>query len=299
MDHTNLGKTGLKVSRLGFGLYELGTLEGKAGGDDAGRLLNVALDSGINFLDTAACYGNSEDFIGNAVGHRRSEYVLATKCGHVTDDSGGQEWTSQTIRGNINRSLRRLKTDHLDIVQLHSCNVDVLERGEAIEELSKAKESGKTRFIGYSGDNEAARRAIEIGVFDTLQTSFSLLDQFARIHLLEAAEAKGLGIIIKRPIANAIWQAKPHDCPNLYIDRAKKMAEMGPIPGDPDNPILLALGFVLAHQEVDTAIVGTVNTSHLQSNIEMVENRLPIASDAVRELERRFDLVGVQWQGVM
>ena len=296
MEMTLLGKTGLKVSRLGMGLAEIGHLT-LAEVEKAKRVLNAALDGGINFLDTAACYGNSEEFIGLAVSHRRKEYILATKCGHVTGGYSGQAWTGQIVRDSINRSLKRMKTDYLDLVQLHSCDVDVLERGEVIEELLKAKEEGKTRFVGYSGDNEAARWAVESGQFDTLQTSFSVADQHARTTLFPLAEEKGMGIIIKRPIANGAWAAErsPSGYANEYFRRAQVMARKGPIPGAPDNRILLSLGFTLARPEVDTAILGTRNPAHMLSNIQMVESQLPISNEAVEALYCRFDEVEEGW----
>ena len=298
IETTSLGKTGLEVSKLGIGLVKVGHMSGV---EDASRVLNTALDRGINFLDTAACYGNSEEMVGAAIGHRRDEYVLATKAGHVTRGATGEHWSPETVSESIDRSLKRMNTDHLDIVQLHSPDVDVLERGEAAEALVRAKEAGKTRFIGYSGDNEAARWAIDSGLFDTLQTSLNIVDQSARTRLLGPAEARGMGIIIKRPIGNAVWgtPSRPSDSPSDYFARAQEMAGMGPLPDDPEDPALLALGFIFAHPEVDTAIVGTGNLSHLTSNIEMVERDLPISTAAVEELHRRFDELGDGWHAMM
>jgi aryl-alcohol dehydrogenase-like predicted oxidoreductase len=306
MEKIDFGKTGLKITCLGLGLAEISRQERSKVVAEADRVLNVALDNGINFLDTASCYGTTEELIGNTVAHRREEYILATKCGHVTDDgeAGGLPWTDQkpwtapAVSGGINRSLRRLKTDHLDLVQLHSCDVDVLERGEVIEALVKAQEAGKTRFIGYSGDNEAARWAVNTGLFDTLQTSFNLVEQHARTkELFTLAEAKGMGIIIKRPIANGVWGKahSPYPYADEYFRRAQIMAQMGPLPGAPEDPILLAMGFVLAQSEVDTVIVGTHNPSHVLSNIEMVERQLPIPAETVKALHHRFEEVGDQW----
>jgi aryl-alcohol dehydrogenase-like predicted oxidoreductase len=297
MQTRTLGNTGLKVSRLGAGLSELGyrlTLDDEA---QAARVLNAALDGGVTFLDTSACYGASEELIGRTISHRRQEYVLATKCGHVTGGYPGKEWTTQTIQDSIDRSLARMRTDYVDLVQLHSCGVDVLERGEVIQALLDARQAGKTRYIGYSGDNEAAQWAVESGVFDTLQTSFNLVEQRARTRLFPAAKARGMGIIAKRPIANGAWGVpqSPSAYASRYFERAQVMAKMGPLPGAPQNPILLALGFVLAHDEVDTAIVGTRNPEHMQANIEGVEGELPIPAEVVEELHRRFEELGQGW----
>jgi aryl-alcohol dehydrogenase-like predicted oxidoreductase len=288
MEMSTLGETGLRVSRLGAGLAEMGhlSLDEEA---VASELLNAALDGGINFLDTAACYGNSEELIGRTVARRRDEYILATKAGHATGGYDGHPWTAQTIRDSIERSLKRMKTDHLDLVQLHSCSVETLEQGEVIQALIEAKEAGKTRFIGYSGDNEAAMWAVNSGHFDTLQTSFNVLDQGPRRELLPLAKENGLGVIIKRPIANAVWGAPFASSRVTYRERAQAIKEEGEIPGAPGDPITLALGFTLAHDEIDTAIVGTSDPGHMKANIKLVEWQLPLPDETIEELHRRFD----------
>ena len=145
MDKRQLGTTDLQVTRLGFGLSEIGAAE--LSDAHPGEVLNAALDAGINFLDTAACYGLSEELIGNSVSGRRDKFYLATKAGHVVDGYEGEAWTARTIQDSIDRSLKRLQTDYLDLAQLHSCSVDVLERGEAIGALQDAQREGKVRYI--------------------------------------------------------------------------------------------------------------------------------------------------------
>lgn len=297
MEMRTLGQTGLQISRLGIGLAEIGYELTQASEAQAAAVLNTALDGGINFLDTAACYGISEELIGRTIADRRDEYVLATKAGHAVEE-GEEDWTASTITRSIERSLKRMKTDHVDLVQLHSCGVDVLERGEVIEALLDAKEAGKTRFVGYSGDNEAAEWAVESGHFDTLQTSFNLVDQKALGGLFSKVEDQNMGLIIKRPIANATWGAAESRSSyhNEYHRRAQRMAEFGPIPEAPEDRILLALGFVMAHEAVDTAIVGTKNPDHVRKNIHWVEHALPISDKAVETLHRRFQELGQNWK---
>lgn len=299
MDMRQLGNTDLQVSRLGIGLSEIGYELRMEQEERAARILNIALDHGINFLDTAACYGISEELIGRTIADRRDEYVLATKAGHVAGDYQGEPWTARTIRDSIERSLRRMQTDHLDLVQLHSCSLEVLKQGEAIRALQEARQAGKTRYIGYSGDNEAAEWAVESGVFDTLETSFNLVDQRARTRLFPQVRETGIGLIAKRPIANAAWgeRKKPTAYTDEYARRAKRMAqEGGSISGAPEDSILLSLGFTLAHDVIDTAIVGTSNPEHLRENIRMVEEQLPIADGVVEELQRLFDQVQQDWR---
>ncbi len=303
METRPFGNTGLEVSRLGIGLAEIGMHLPAENQARASVVLNTALDNGINLLDTAACYGNSEELIGDAVSHRRDEYILATKCGHAAGDETGEAWTGPTVTRSIDRSLRRLKTDHVDIVQLHSCDVEVLEKGDVIRALEDAREAGKTRFISYSGDEEAAAWAVNSGLFATLQTTFNLVDQNARRGLLADARNAGMGIIIKRPIANGIWGGGA-DQPRATLrfdDISARVAAMmneGPVPGAPEDRILLALGFTFAHPQVDTAIVGTTNPEHLLSNIEMVNSGLGLVDGVVKELHRRFDVLGADWRQI-
>ena len=300
MEKRTLGRTGMDVTRLGLGLAEISRQELRGRGTEgAAHVLNRALDIGINFLDTAACYASTEELIGNAVSHRRDEYFLASKCGHAID-TDGEPWSREVISDSIDRSLRLLKTDYLDIMQLHSCDLDILERGEAIEAVTRARDEGKTRFIGYSGDNDAALWAARSGIFDTLQTSFNLVDQNARKELLVTAHANGMGIIIKRPLGNGVWgkSYSPYRYANEYFRRAQLMAEIGPINSETKDPILLAMGFLFAHEEVGTAIIGTHNPAHLKANTRMLENDLPIPAAIVEELHSRFEAVGADWPGV-
>jgi aryl-alcohol dehydrogenase-like predicted oxidoreductase len=196
MERRTPGRTGLPVSILGFGGAEIGY--GHAAQATVDRLLGEALDAGLNVIDTAACYLDSETLIGQAVGHRRQDYSLLTTCGHASG-LDLPNWDPRLLTAAIERSLQRLRTDHLDVVQLHSPPADVLRRGEVVDALQCAREAGKTRYLGYSGDGEAAREAITCGAFDTLQTSVNLADQEAIEWTLPLASARGLGVIAKRP----------------------------------------------------------------------------------------------------
>ncbi|MBH65650.1 MAG: aldo/keto reductase [Chloroflexi bacterium] len=267
-------------------------------------MINTALDKGINFLDTSACYGISELLIGRGVPERRDEYFLATKAGHVALGAEGDEWTYKVVSESIDRSLRLLQTDHVDLVQLHSCDVDVLEKGDVIRALQDAQEAGKTRFIGYSGDNEAAHWAVDSGLFATLQTSYNLVEQRARTTgLLEKATAQGMRTIIKRPIAGGVWgKSRPeagiddagrYNTP--YLLRAKEIRSLGPIENEPDDGILTALGFTLGDRNANVAIVGTTNPKHMATNIKQIENDLPIPESVINELKTRFEQLDKDW----
>jgi len=304
MQTVPFGKTGFNVSRLGIGLSEIGSQLSVSDQDQANDMINTALDNGINFLDTSACYGISELLIGRGVPERRDEYFLATKAGHVALGAEGDEWTYKVVSESIDRSLRLLQTDHVDLVQLHSCDVDVLEKGDVIRALQDAQEAGKTRFIGYSGDNEAAHWAVDSGLFATLQTSYNLVEQRARTTgLIEKATAQGMGTIIKRPIAGGVWgKSRPeagiddagrYNTP--YLLRAKEIRSLGPIENEPDDGILTALGFTLGDPNANVAIVGTTNPKHMATNIKQIENDLPIPESVINELKTRFEQLDKDW----
>ena len=304
METKRLGKTDLEVGRLGIGLSEVGFNLEMADVDQARDVINQALDSGVNFLDTAACYGISEELLGVVASDRRDEFVLATKAGHFLPRGEGEDWTYDLVISSIDRSLELLKTNHVDIVQLHSCVVEVLERGDVIRALQDAKAAGKTRFIGYSGDNENAKWAVNSGLFDTLQTSFNLVDQDARTNLFADVEARDMGLIIKRPIGNAVWGAavdpKPYrhmsDYTEEYFRRAGVMSAEGPLADDPEDRIRLALGFTFAHPEVDVTIVGTQRPGHMKSNLEMVSDPLGVSDATVSDLHARWDKLSAGWE---
>ncbi|HZG50503.1 MAG TPA: aldo/keto reductase, partial [Pyrinomonadaceae bacterium] len=223
MEKRTLGKTDMRVSALGFGGSEIGY--GQAAVETVERLLGGALDAGLNVIDTAECYVTSEELIGRAVSHRRADYYLFTKCGHAAGIEL-PDWDARLLEQSLERSLRRLQTDHVDLLQLHSCSEEVLRRGDAVEVLRRAREAGKTRYIGYSGDGRAALYAVECGAFDTLQTSVNIADQESLELTLPPARARGLGVIAKRPIANAVWKntARPSDpYVQTYWDRLQQL----------------------------------------------------------------------------
>ena len=304
MQTVSFGKTGFNVSRLGIGLSEIGSQLSVSDQDQATAMMNTALDSGINFLDTSACYGISEMMVGKGVADRRDDYFLATKAGHVAFGADGDEWTYKVVSESIDRSLRLLKTDHVDLVQLHSCEINVLERGDVIRALQKAQDAGKTRFFGYSGDNDAAHWAVDSGLFDTLQTSYNLVEQRARTSgLLEKATAQGMGTIIKRPIAGGVWgKSRPeagiddagrYNTP--YLLRAKEMRSLGLIKNEPEDGILTALGYTLGDPNANVAIVGTTNPSHMATNISKIDNDIPIPASVIEELKSRFEKLDNDW----
>jgi aryl-alcohol dehydrogenase-like predicted oxidoreductase len=269
MEKRKLGKTGMQVNALGFGGSEIGYEHATA--ETVARLVKSALDAGLNVIDTAECYVNSEELIGRAVAGRRNDCYLFSKCGHP-EGWGREDWKPRSLLKSIERSLRRLRTDHLDLVQLHSCSEAELRKGDVIEALQQARERGYTRHIGYSGDGHAARYAIECGQFDTLQTSISIADQEALELTLPLAGERNVGVIAKRPIANAAWKIgrKPVDpYQHTYWERLQKLT-YDFLSAELKNAVATALRFTLSIPGVHTAIVGTAKPERFHENAAML-----------------------------
>ena len=286
----------MTVSVLGFGGSEIGYE--RAAARTVARLLGTALDAGLNVIDTAECYEESEALIGAAIGARRSECYLLTKCGHPRGFGRG-DWRSASLLASIERSLKRLRTDRLDLIQLHSCSLADLRRGDAVEALEQARERGWARYIGYSGDGEAARYAVECGRFDTLQTSVSVADQEALELTLPLAASRQMGVIAKRPLANAAWRyarkpAEPYY--QAYWSRLRALDYPFLRPGS-DVAVATALRFTLAAPGVHTAIVGTKRPERWTENARLLEaGPLPAAEvEAIRARWRR--IADASWTG--
>jgi aryl-alcohol dehydrogenase-like predicted oxidoreductase len=269
MEQRRLGRTGLQVSVLGFGAWEIGWTSVEEG-DEVGPLLNHALDNGINFVDSSAAYRWSEELIARHIGHRRHEFIFATKCGSGRVLQADGEWvqtldySAAAIAPQIDRSLQRLKTDYIDIMQLHSPSYDDLVNGDGIEGLKKAQQQGKVRFVSLSADDDAAVQAVEMGEFDTLQITCNILDQEPG-KIIAAAREKDMGIIVKSPIANAIYEAPRPQADAGPWDLAQRRLSPDVI-GDLPR-VETSLRWLLSNADVHTAIVGTTNLAHLQANI--------------------------------
>ncbi len=283
-----LGHTGIAVSVLGFGASELG--QKRVAQKMAGHILGSALDAGLNVIDTAACYGNSEELIGRAVGHRRKDFHVLTKCGHASG-LGFTDWSPALIEPSIDRSLKRLRTDYLDIVQLHSCSEQQLRQGELIAALQRTRDKGKLRYVGYSGDGKAALYAVQCGVFDTIQISLSIADQEAIETILPLARQHDIGVIAKRPIANAAWLAGSWWSLSLYswpYRRRLRRLNYDFLNRDAKEAVATALRFTLSVPGVHTAIVGTTKPSRWQQNAALLAAGLLPVSD--------YDLIRTRWR---
>ena len=296
MEQRQLGRTDIVASVLGFGGSEIG-YQGVSSRTVA-RLLGSALDAGLNVIDTAECYDDSEALIGKAIGARRREVALFTKCGHAGGWSSA-DWRCAPLLASIERSLRRLATDYVDLIQLHSCSLGELRKGEAIEALERARERGFTRYVGYSGDGEAARYAVECGRFDTLQTSVSIADQDAVERTLPLARERNMGVIAKRPLANVAWSyakkpAEPYY--QTYWSRLRKL-DYPFLKTSPDRAVGTALRFTLRVPGVHTAIVGTTKPERWQANAALLQAGALPAAEFERIRARWGEVAGASWDG--
>jgi len=289
VERRRLGKTDIMASVLGFGGAEIGYQ--RVSGRTVARLLGSALDAGLNVIDTAECYEDSEVLIGRALGPRRREFHLFTKCGHARGWARA-DWRPAPLLASIERSLRRLETDYLDLIQLHSCSLNELRRGDAIAALERARDRGWARYIGYSGDGAAARYAVECGRFDTLQTSVSIADQEVIEGTLPMAIARQMGVIAKRPLANAAWryQKKPAEpYYQTYWSRLKTL-DYRFLTSAPETAAGTALRFTLSVPGVHTAIVGTTRPERWQENAALLRaGGLP---------PREFEQIRARWREV-
>lgn len=293
-----LGRTGLEVTTLGFGAMELrGAPRGPEIGDEtAEKVLNGVLDAGINFIDTSIDYGRSEELIGRFISGRRSEYFLASKCGCVPGAPGGSEHvhTAENIRAGVERSLKLMKTDHLDLVQFHrSLTKREFEEHGALQEAMALKKEGKVRFVGVSGTLPNLAEQIEMGVFDAFQIPYSAL-QREHEEIIARASAAGAGIIIRGGAARGMpgdWDRRSYYMIPTPMARERwEKAQMDDLL-DGMSPIEFTLRFTLSNPDLDTTIVGTKDLSHLRGNIEATLKG-PLPDDVMREAKRRLAEAG-------
>jgi aryl-alcohol dehydrogenase-like predicted oxidoreductase len=304
LERRKFGKTDMNVAILGFGGAEIGYEQTDQA--TVTKLLNAALDAGLNVIDTAECYIDSEVQVGEAIAGRRKEFFLFTKCGHIVDGKDhGSDWSKPGIMKSVERSLKRLKTEAVDLVQLHSCGIDELKKGECIEALEQAKKEGKTRYIGYSGDSKTAKYAVESGRFDSLQTSVNICDQECIDLVLPLAKEKNMGVIAKRPIANAVWRYDAKPPQDYHLEYWKRLQELKyPFAiGDarkkegPDGPAAIAMRFTAMQPAVDVLIVGTSKPERWKQNADLMQAG-PLSKELLDSIRARWkEVAKSDWIG--
>ncbi|MFI5046627.1 MAG: aldo/keto reductase, partial [Acidimicrobiia bacterium] len=263
-----LGRTGETVTKLGYGAMELRTVDL----DDAAAptLLNRVLDAGVNMIDTSPDYGLSEEHIGRAISHRRDEFFLASKCGCPVGDNlpmgAGRpphEFTRENVRAGVEQSLRRMNTDHIDLVQFHiSPTPEMLAEDDAVAELVALRDEGKIRFLGMSGTLPNLPDQIAMGVFDAFQIPYSAVEREHEQLITDAANA-GAGTIIRGGVARGFPDPRP-ELPEQFRkameERRERFArtDLSDLLDDM-TPMELMLRFTISHPDMHTTIVGTKN----------------------------------------
>ncbi len=285
------GHSGLRLPLLGLGALQIG--EPSVSDAQAARLLHAALDMGVSLIDTARGYGDSETRIGKHLAGRRAAYTLSTKIGYGIP--GFVDWTAEAISAGIDAALTRLSTDHIDIVHLHSCPLEILQAGAVVHALNRAREQGKLLVAAYSGENDALAWAVNSGQFGSVQCSVNLFDQASLADTLPQAAARGIGVIAKRALGNTPWRYTQRPIGEYcepYWQRMQALAydTMG-LPWDE-----LALRFAAYQPTVGCTIVGTASIEHLAHNLALV-NKGPLADPLLGHIRSRFDAVGAQWSG--
>jgi aryl-alcohol dehydrogenase-like predicted oxidoreductase len=292
-----LGRTGLEVTVLGYGAMEIRgprIWKGRPVTEEqAETILNAVLDAGINFIDTSNDYGRSEEFIGKFISHRRKEFFLATKCGCrvVRKDEETDEtphvWTRDNLLHNIEESLVRLKTDYVDLLQLHNPSVEQTQEGDLVKVLQEIRESGRTRFIGCSSTLPHLDTYIHWGVFDVFQIPYSALERRHETAIMRAAEA-GAGVIVRGGVARGEPGVGQGDRTRWQKWEDARLDELLS-PGETRSQWLLR--FTLNHTGMSTNIVGTLNPDHLRENVQAVLQG-PLPEDIYSEAKRRLDSIG-------
>ena len=292
-----LGRTDFQVTTLGYGAMELrGAPSGPAVSDEAAqKVLNTVLDAGINFIDTSIDYGQSEELIGRFIAHRRREYFLASKCGCVPGAPMGAEHvhTADNIKAGVEQSLRRMKTDYLDLVQFHrSLTRQEFEEHGALDAALALKREGKVRFIGVSGTLPNLVEQIEMGVFDAFQIPYSAL-QREHEEIISRAGAAEAGIIIRGGVARGApgdWQRTYYMLPGSSLRERWEKARLDDLL-DGLSPLEFTLRFTLSNPDLDTTIVGTRDAGHLHDNIDAAVKG-PLPDSVVEEAKRRLAEAG-------
>ncbi len=290
MIRNHYGDTNIALPILGFGAG----LIGDAAMDEnyAGSFVNQIVDLGITFVDTARGYGLSEERIGRHLSWRRNDYILSTKVGYGIP--GYQDWTYDCVVAGVHHALQLMRTDHIDIVHLHSCPKETLEHGEVAAALQKMVQDGKIRVAAYSGENDALEFALTSKKFGGLMSSVNVFDQRSIDSVIFPASMQGIGYIAKRPIGNAPWlHASPPSgqyCEE-YWNRMKAMQlDFGSEWAD------IALRFTAFTQGVNCSIVGTTNLDHIKKNIAAI-SRGPLPDDTIAKIRNAFKLCDTGWIG--
>ena len=276
-----LGRTGIRVARLGYGAGH----RKPQNAANARVVHEGVLNAGITLIDTADCYGNSEELIGDFLSARSSEYYVATKCG---GSSSGHVWTRKNCMRTLEESLRSLKTSTIDIMQLHNPTVTETEEGDLVDALIDMKKSGKVRWIGASTTTPHLATYLAWGVFDIFQIPYSALERDHEEWITKAAEA-GAGILIRGGVA--LGEPGIGRGSSERWDKFRE-ADLDELRDPDEDRTSFMLRFTLTHPHTHSIIVGTTSLEHLQKNVRAVLKG-PLLPETYDEAKKRLNAVGV------
>ena len=282
-----LGRTGLEVTRLGFGTALHGASRPTMSLEHVRGLYEGVLDAGINFIDTAHDYVDSEEMIGRLVPHRYHEFYLASKCGCTASDgvqdNSNHVWTRENLLRGVEASLERLGRESVDIMQLHNPTVEECEAGGLVDALEEMRSRGLVRFIGVSTTLPHLPTFLQWGAFDVFQIPYSALEPKHDEWITRAGEA-GIGIVIRGGVAKGE--------PNVGLGTAEAWEPflrggLDELVEDGESRSAFILRYTLSHPHVHTVIVGTTSLDHLSENVEATL-RGPLPPDVYTEAKRRL-----------
>ena len=295
MERRMLGKSGLEITVLGYGGMELHYLDEKHAND----MLNKALDNGINFIDTSPEYALSEYYIGKCISRRRNEFILATKtCDNMTGEGPYWVFDRKTIIANVEESLRLMKTDHVDLLQLHGVIPEYLpggEAGEAMEAMRDIKKAGKALHLGLTicnktpdlygypatyGYNSILRFA-NWAEIESIQLVYGCMTRLSENVIQKAHDDHNTGIVARGAIKNYT---------GIYTERFD-VARLGELFEEGETKQDFFIRYVLTHPAVASTVIGTRNINHLEANIKAAEKG-KLKREIYEEAKRRLNFAG-------
>ena len=272
----------MKVSEIAFGGVEIGVPYGigvKSVADmlsenEAIRLLHAAVDSGINFYDTARLYGESERIMGQAFRGMRDQVIICTKCRHITRPDGSilpERELKTVIESSLDESLTMLQTDCVDVLMLHQATSSILHDDALPVIFANLKKEGKIRATGISTYRpEETKRAIESGVWDVIQLPFNLIDQRHK-EFFPLAEERGVGIVIRSVLLKGLLSNRGENLHPALADVENHIRKYGCLLENVSYPLsTLALKFVLSFQGIAAALIGIDKFEYLRQALEAV-----------------------------
>ena len=286
-----LGRTGLEVTRLGFGCALWRPDRPDWTPEQAQTVWGAALDAGINLFDTAYDYVFSEEWIGSTIQSRYDEFYLATKCGctdtRPTSNSSDHEWTRDNLFRDVEISLRRLNRDSVDVIQLHNATAEECQTGDLVQALSDIRDQGMASWIGASTALPDLPTLLSWGVFDVMQIPYSALQREHEDWITKAAQ-DGVGIIIRGGVAQG-----EHSSVTAQSEKWEtfERASLGDLMEEGESRSTFVLRYTLSHPNADAIIVGTTSLAHLQENIDAV-TKGALSAEVYAEAKRRLDVAG-------